>query len=595
MLRCSNDALSARLAAPHADCEVEGADGNPGFARGSTVTGVEAGNVLVSLMAVDSNAQTANTYFQEMYALVGKDAPRTVKMGFAAGPNADDRYRIGYLGVGQSSQNDREPPPPSQQTSDREDLPLQQAVEFPAGSGKMVGKDAMVRVMAFDAWGDGGRFSDKNAKHRIEVTWQSPGGSGSKTFASHVSGYHTKSGHEDGSYASSSPGPVIPAAHVRPGLTVTAKLLKEQTSQVLCTKTIQPDVRNPRRILVKGYDVRPPGGSGVPLVRDETQMNEWVLPFVRSVFPYSVIDYKYCGKIWMPSVTAYFGGLGNIFMAKAMIHMNNMQGWHETSVDSETEVLYLAMINERYADTSKATGMAWYGYRGAALARIDDEYLGYNIVHEMMHCFGAEHAPSDGADYRIPVIDLHVNRVDANYPYGGGGMAGGWAYAHVDYKDHGGQARNVHHFLSEDSHTADNWTEAHWDVTSYTKEGGDDRRPHQKRMLSDYMAKKLVTPTSWNQPQLLQELDPPGVTLHPGTSIKVFGRASARTVEGNLAWKTAGLTRSAHDLLDLPDVEAAPLDYVIGTDPLNGDPDSPEPPIMIVTRFPRLKGVTVDE
>jgi hypothetical protein len=35
MLRFSNDALSVRLAAPDADCGAEGADGNPGFARGS--------------------------------------------------------------------------------------------------------------------------------------------------------------------------------------------------------------------------------------------------------------------------------------------------------------------------------------------------------------------------------------------------------------------------------------------------------------------------------------------------------------------------------------------------------------------------------
>jgi hypothetical protein len=35
MRRCSNDAPRIRLAAPHADCEVEGADVNLGFARGS--------------------------------------------------------------------------------------------------------------------------------------------------------------------------------------------------------------------------------------------------------------------------------------------------------------------------------------------------------------------------------------------------------------------------------------------------------------------------------------------------------------------------------------------------------------------------------
>jgi hypothetical protein len=35
MLRHSTDGLSVRLAAPHADCEAEGADVNQGFARGS--------------------------------------------------------------------------------------------------------------------------------------------------------------------------------------------------------------------------------------------------------------------------------------------------------------------------------------------------------------------------------------------------------------------------------------------------------------------------------------------------------------------------------------------------------------------------------
>jgi hypothetical protein len=35
MLRCSNDALSVRIAAPDADCEVEGAGVKLGFARGS--------------------------------------------------------------------------------------------------------------------------------------------------------------------------------------------------------------------------------------------------------------------------------------------------------------------------------------------------------------------------------------------------------------------------------------------------------------------------------------------------------------------------------------------------------------------------------
>jgi hypothetical protein len=113
---------------------------SPGPHR-TTITDVEAGNVLVGLFATDANGNS-NTYCQAAHALVrmdgaagapGGDDPAVIDMEFA-GQHSPDRYRIGYLGAGHNSQ------------SDRANLPLQQD------------REAMVRVMAYDAWGNGGRL-----------------------------------------------------------------------------------------------------------------------------------------------------------------------------------------------------------------------------------------------------------------------------------------------------------------------------------------------------------------------------------------------------------------------------------------------------
>jgi hypothetical protein len=84
----------------------------------------------------------------------------------------------------------------------------------------------------------------------------------------------------------------------------------------------------------------------------------------------------------------------------------------------------------------------------------------------------------------------------------------------------------------------------------------------------------------------------PGATTLPGTQILVFGPEAAYAAE--TSWVLNSMeTRSIHGV-NGDNIQGAPLDYIIGTHSLTGDPDDPEPPFMIVTRAPRLKGVNVD-
>ena len=517
-----------------------------------TITDIEAGNVLVSLYAANANGSQPNSYFQEAYALVRKNDPANISMEFEE-EYSSNRYRIACLGVGQNSQ------------SFREILPLQKD------------KDAMVRVMLYDAWGNGGLES--NQTRSVQVNWSSSGGSGSTTFSSHISGYHTKSGRLNGLTETSVIGPVIPKEHVQPGLTVTAKLLDTNNVQVLDTKTISVDVRTPRTIIIHGFDVRPPGGSGVPLARDEEAMTKLILPYVSDVFPYSTIEYRWTNKkIWLLPWSGYGAG----YLIATMIAMNSRQGWNQTKLNAQEEHLYLGMVNSKYGGESVG-GVAWYGYRGLALSRIDDKRTGYNLAHEMGHCFTLEHAPSQGANDYIPIIGLHHNRVDSNYPYGGSGMAGGWGYSSVSYNDLDPEK----YFLAEDSHTVDNYCRAHWDVMAYLH---DTSRTQRSNRFSDYFAKRLVT--NLNHPPTLDNDYWPGATTLPGTQILVFGPEAAYAAE--TSWVLNSMeTRSIHGV-NGDNIQGAPLDYIIGTHSLTGDPDDPEPPFMIVTRAPRLKGVNVD-
>lgn len=522
-------------------------DATPG-PRTIQVTDVEAGNCFATLIAVSATGQV-NTYHREVPVLVRKDDPGRAVVRFVARDDSR-RFRLDSLSIGQTSQ------------SAKANLPLQQ------------GKTAMVRAMAYDAYGMGGVQS---SDYPIEVRLLNATGAQvwSQRFNSALGSRLAWSGRIGGVRGT---GPAIPAEFIQPGITLEARLLDPSTGRELDMMSVRPEVRPSRHIVIHGYDVRPPGGSGVPVARDVGQMNAWILPYVQEAFPYSTVEYRYEGKIWLPP----FFGQGAAYQALAMAHMNHIQGYHQTDPNASVEHLYLAMINRRYAGTS-TTGMAWYGYRGMALSRIDgdphpgpyDQALGYNMVHEMGHCFGLEHAPSRGANGYV--AGLHVNRVDGNFQYGGGGMAGGWGYSALG-----------NYFLAEDNHRFENGTQAHWDPMSYTygfrnysmtrftDQYADRLRPR----LSGYMAMQAAPPVE----QVL--------ATHP-SGIPVFGPAAAAQAEARWA-----------AIMGLPTPSIAPPpsgggtwqgEYTLDWDPLLGDPDDPTPPILIVTQSPRVPGVTVPQ
>jgi hypothetical protein len=517
-----------------------------------TINDIEAGNVLVCLLAADPNGAQPSSYFQEAYALVRKNEPAQIDMWFAE-ENAADRYRIAYLGVGQNSQ------------SVKANLPLQRGV------------DAMIRIMAYDAWGAGGRSNDGTLYTPLQVSWSSTGGSGSKTINTAITGRHVRSG-RDGSETHWVPGPVIPAGHIQTGLTVTANLYNPRTNQLVDTKTVQVEVRKPRKIYIHGYDVRPVGGSGVVLARNNEDMKNQILTYVNEVFPHSEIEYEYEGKIWVPNMFGAINGYG--YLASVMLVMDSMQGMHQTDLNAESEHLYLGIVNSKYSD-SNPMGIAYPGYRGMAVSCASNlEGLAYTMAHEMGHCFGLEHAPSEGASSYF--LGFHLNRVDDNFPYGGGGMAGGWGYSKLG-----------NHFLSEESHTVENNLRAHWDLMAYIPF----YYSHTRSRFSDYCAGRLLPQFNNNAP-VLGDIQISGTGYLSGTQtekpILFFGPDAAYTAE--CAW-SAATSYDTYSTLGVNggNIQATPLDYQINPNALTADPDSPEPPIMIVTRVPRLKGINVDK
>lgn len=513
------------------------------------VTDVEAGNCFATLIAVGPLG-TVNTYHREVPVLVRKDDPGRAVIRFVTQDDSR-RFRLDSVSIGQNSQ------------SSKANLPLQQ------------GKPAMVRVMVYDAYGKGG--DPQGSSYIVELMAYGGGRTWTQRFNTHMSSRLVKSGRVGGLYVGS-PGPAIPGEYIQPGMTLEVRLL-DPSGRELDRLTLQPQVQRPRRIVIHGYDVRPPGGSGVPVARDVGQMNAWIMPYVQEAFPYSTVEYRYEGKIWL--FPAF--GQGAAYQALAMAHMNHIQGYHQTDPNADTEHLYLAMINQRHAGTS-TTGMAWYGYRGMALPRIDgdphpgpyDQALGYNMVHEMGHCFGLEHAPSRGANAYI--AGLHVNRVDGNFQYGGAGLAGGWAYSALG-----------NYFLAEDNHRFENGSRAHWDPMSYTY----GFRNYSMTHFTDLYADRLM-PRLGETYQALQAGSgtEQALATHP-SGIPVFGPAAAAQAEAKWA-----------AILGLPAPPLAPApsgggtwqgEYTLDRDPLLGDSDDPTPPILIVTQSPRIPGVTVPQ
>jgi hypothetical protein len=264
--------------------------------------------------------------------------------------------------------------------------------------------------------------------------------------------------------------------------------------------------------------------------------------------------------------------------------MNVMQGEQGTSKNADGEHLYMGMTNSKYGGTNPI-GKSKDGKRGLAISRVDgDEQIGYTIAHEMGHCFGLNHAPSPGAD-------SGSNKIDDNYPYGGRGLAGGWGYTNIEFynrKQNNAKEYKLH-FLSEDASAS---SQIHWDIMSYLPV----QRIHRNNRFSDYNAEFLKRTTT-TPPTSAREIDQiPGVVLLP-EGVYVFGPAAARLVE-NYYRDMEPLTKSIYRIDSIGGINAAPLDFTIPptffSDP-DPDGDGTGLPDLIVTRIPRLKGITVDQ
>jgi hypothetical protein len=583
------------------------------------IADVEAGNTLVALFALEPDGQ-CTTYFQEAYALLRKNLTAEINMEFGGGKNSPNRYRIGYLGIGQNSQ------------SVLENLPLQQ------------NRDAMVRIMVYDSYGQG-----MNRSHTlpVQVSWSLPGGIvRTEEFQSHISGRHASSGRLNAAADTYTLGYVIPAAYIQPGLQISAKLLKTGTSEVLHeVAPIPVDVVPPRTINIYGYETKPRFGSGVPVARSNARWNEEMMPFTRSAFPYATINYSYKGSVVLGAMLPFGGTVAGAYNhVMIMTYMNSLADWLPTDFwGNDNYRLNLGIMNDRYSD--KRGGMCWPWRPGISLAAehgLPYQKVAYTLAHEMGHAFGLDHAPSkdaDGNDANGYFLGLHVNRVDNNYPYGGGSMAGGWGYVDFKYKE-GSLLEDAKYFLSEDAHTIYQSCRAHWDMMAYL---ADYARTFRTNRFSDYNQRNMLGKLKLDSPNATscsQEADNAfaNFPVLPGTNTKIFGPEQAHAAEE--AWHREFGVRSIY-AVDPARMGSTPLDldpstitvtsdgrvimpaynatddsipiefahlvkdgYEIGdgvgrpqvNDPI-GDPggyeDGDEPPFMIVTRLPRLLGLNV--
>jgi hypothetical protein len=514
------------------------------------VTGIEAGNGLAALTYLDAT----NGYHRQVPVIVRKDTPGIASMpDFTMNQNDSKRFRIYSLTTGQNSQDT-------------------------AGSLPLVaGKDAMVRVMAFDSMGLGD--GDQGTTMTVNLSALNSAGQQvwSQSFPSPISSLPLKTGKSFGRYLA----PAIPGSLIQPGLTVVAKLLTNGATPTLLDQVaLEPTFAQPRHIVIHGYDVRPfRGDSGCPLARSPDQMNTWIVPYINEVFPYSTVEYRYEGKVWLMDYGQY-AARGVMTTGVAMMLMNAFQGMHQTDNNASTEHLYMALINEKYTGTS-VTGMAWYGYRGLALSRVWDgewpnssQWLGYNIAHEMGHCFDLEHAPSVGADSNF--LSFHVNRVDPNFQYGGAGLSGGWGYSALGK-----------YFLAEDAQTVSSRS-PHWDPMSYTNGGG---RYLQSTRFNDLYTARL-RPDIGQLPATLPV--PPVISTSASTStgIPVFDASSALQLQNWALAQDSGANYASQMLAPLSPTTST-TDPLQGIDPATVDADDPTAPVLVVTASPVIPGVTV--
>jgi len=416
------------------------------------ITDVEAGNVPVALKAVDANGDS--TYFQEAVALVrkhgatgapGGDGIATVAMEFAEWISPD-RYRIGHLGVGNRSQ------------SDRAGLPVQR------------GREAMVRTMVYDAYGAPPSPFPIELYKSLITFWVSDSTNGSKPFTSHGSGRHARSGlifkpeEVEPLYNEHiGLGPKIPESHLQSSRDQSPLFLLEalfkRDGTTLASKQAETQVVKPRTIHIIGHDVTSADGWSYGGNLDLADSMAKMIESVNDIFPYSEIDYRYEGSI--PVV----GATTSPSLADAWSAMFARFGAQVADPHAAEVTLHLGFTNiadPNWAGMARYTSMVVTAWRNNDYVHPKD--LDVIVAHEMGHCFGLSHAPGWGAA-----------DVDGNYPYGGGGLTGGWGYIqHYPYL-----------FFAEDDHAPDKlFPKAYWDVMSFGPE---------RVKFSDYNASKLLS------------------------------------------------------------------------------------------------------
>lgn len=88
-----------------------------------------------------------------------------------------------------------------------------------------------------------------------------------------------------------------------------------------------------------------------------------------------------------------------------------------------------------------------------------------------------------------------------------------------------------------------------------------------------------------------------GISRYPGTSVWVFGPDGAGLTETRIRLQKPE-TKSLYDVDSYNNAPGGvPLDFTITSSALTSDPDGDGsgPPEIIVTRLPRLKGITSDD
>jgi hypothetical protein len=548
------------------------------------VTDLDAGNCRLGLRSVDTGH-----YYREEPLVVRAGMTTGVGVQFITTPDSPTRFSIKHLSVGQTSQ--------------KEDgtIPL------------IAWRSAMVRVMLQDGKGDIG----ESTKYLFLAVRDENGTYPIYNGPTIVSPNPVTTGTAQGGNPF-----VIPAHLVKPGIAIDAYLsatpfsssfpFDHRVEPFLDRKTLQVQVNYPKSIVINTYDVRPfPGASGCPVARDPNGYWTQVARFMSDLYPNMGVTIAYRGKIWIADPLA---GQSTITLLGTTMTTMNMLAAAEGHPQGDATHFYVGMINGRYI-SNEVPGMTWYGYPGTALAMFDPNgRTGHDLAHEMAHAMGLEHAPSPNANQYY--LGLHINRVDGNYPYSGNGLSAGYGFSSLN-----------------------NWfnkeLERHWDPMSY-----DSPRTYSTAYFSDYFYQTLLNAGSQGRPGFPAPAlgtDPYGIpVIDTSQAQQITSFMNVAMQPGDLCFQTTETTTgnqgqylttstinagtpharrttiSGLNALGVTSLANPGIIYIDPGDggggsggpggsgggggttsypnPLNGDPDDPTPPILIVKKAPALPG-----